>query len=329
MAKFSGTQFALLLVDGYNIVTSLSESASIARESITQQTNAFNATNEEHTPMNVEKGELNVGAGFFDATTNALLGVYNATRGLKRIICAAIEGNTIGKHFVGFEGVYDQKYILQDYKDQLTKADLTMMVSGVIEDGVIVQDLIAVTADKLPPSGDTPVDNSVDPNRKTYDIASNSLANPTVITMKTEHGSATLHGLTTGDKVLFSGSNSTPSINGEQTVTVLTPTTFSVPVNVTVAGTTGSFVRTKTHAGGAGYLQVTAYSGFTNTAPVIMHSPDDTTYAALVTFTTLGTTYTPSKERIVVSGNVDRYVSSKVDVTGTGSVTLFMGFCRY
>ncbi len=67
-------------------------------------------------------------------------------------------------------------------------------------------------------------------------IATNTIANPTVIT------SVVAHGLSTGNVIQIFGSNSTPSIDGEQTVTVISPTTFSVAVNVTVAGTSGYFV---------------------------------------------------------------------------------------
>lgn len=67
-------------------------------------------------------------------------------------------------------------------------------------------------------------------------ITSNSMANPTVITTPVAHG------LSSGDIIQFFGSNSTPTIDGERTVTVISPTTFSVPVNVTVAGTAGYFV---------------------------------------------------------------------------------------
>lgn len=69
----------------------------------------------------------------------------------------------------------------------------------------------------------------------TFTISANSLANPTVIT------SSAPHGLTTGQMVTISGSNSTPSINGSYFVTVTDSTHFSIPVNVTVAGTSGSF----------------------------------------------------------------------------------------
>jgi hypothetical protein len=45
------------------------------------------------------------------------------------------------------------------------------------------------------------------------------------------------HGLTTGDIVQIFDTDSTPSIDGERIVTVLSPTTFSVPVTTTVVGT--------------------------------------------------------------------------------------------
>lgn len=66
-------------------------------------------------------------------------------------------------------------------------------------------------------------------------ITANTLANPTVVT------TTTAHSLNTGDQVYIVESNSTPSINGLHTVTRLSATTFSIPVNVTVAGTAGYF----------------------------------------------------------------------------------------
>lgn len=69
-------------------------------------------------------------------------------------------------------------------------------------------------------------------------ITNISVANPTVIT------SLAPHGLTSGDQVVISNSNSTPSIDGVKTVTVLSSTTFSIPVNVTVAGNYATFSST-------------------------------------------------------------------------------------
>lgn len=58
---------------------------------------------------------------------------------------------------------------------------------------------------------------------------------PTVVTTSTPHG------LVTGDIPAITGSNSTPPLNGSGlAMTYLSPTTFSIPVMVTAAGTAGN-----------------------------------------------------------------------------------------
>lgn len=69
-------------------------------------------------------------------------------------------------------------------------------------------------------------------------ITAISIANPTVITTSSPHG------LRNEDQIIITNSNSTPSIDGVRSVTVLSTTTFSVPVNVTIAGTQGSWTKT-------------------------------------------------------------------------------------
>lgn len=63
-----------------------------------------------------------------------------------------------------------------------------------------------------------------------------SAANPTVITSAS-------HGLTTGQTVYITGSNSTPSIDGIHTITVTNTNTFSIPVYVTGAGNAGKWTK--------------------------------------------------------------------------------------
>lgn len=68
-------------------------------------------------------------------------------------------------------------------------------------------------------------------------ITNISVANPTVVT-------SVAHGLVTGQTVTIAGSNSTPTINGSRVVTRINDDTFTVPVNVTVLGTTGTYTVT-------------------------------------------------------------------------------------
>lgn len=79
--------------------------------------------------------------------------------------------------------------------------------------------------------------------RRTYasssgSITANTKANPTVVTSAN-------HGLVSGQTVIITGSNSTPTIDGTHVVTVLTGNTFSVPVNTSAgsAGTSGTWKR--------------------------------------------------------------------------------------
>jgi uncharacterized phiE125 gp8 family phage protein len=70
-------------------------------------------------------------------------------------------------------------------------------------------------------------------------IVSSSIASPTVITTLTPHG------LASGDTVtLVDHAGSTPAVTGALVATVLSPTTFSVPVAVTIAGAGGTVTRT-------------------------------------------------------------------------------------
>jgi len=70
-----------------------------------------------------------------------------------------------------------------------------------------------------------------------HNITSSTVANPTVVT-------SVGHGLTTGQTITVYGSNTTPTINGSRVVTVVDANTFTIPVNVTVAGTAGWFLST-------------------------------------------------------------------------------------
>lgn len=324
--KFSGPNFSLLLVDGYNLVSTLVTSASAADESLTEQTNPFGVNSEQNTPIGITKATFSQGTGLFDEVIDAAhnglaqMGVGNA-----RVLCAAFFGNIPGRPFYGYEGAYTQKYEVLDEKDGLTKANTQYIISGKAEKGQVIQDLVPYTATWSTATGgavapDTPVDYTLDPSNRAIPIVSNTIANPTVVT------TTVAHGLTTGQVILISGvSGGTPTINGSRVVTVISPTTFSIPVNASGGGTGGQLVKGSTVAGGTGYDQVTAFSGFANVVLRIRHSPDDSTYADLITFPTI-TGRTAARQ--TVAGTVDRYLCSTGTVSGSGSITAFSGFCR-
>ena len=80
-------------------------------------------------------------------------------------------------------------------------------------------------------TGSTLKTGSIQPSIKS--ITSITAASPTVIT------TSSAHGIANNTSVTITDSNSTPTINGTHTVTVLSSTTFSIPVKVSAAGTLG------------------------------------------------------------------------------------------
>jgi hypothetical protein len=66
-------------------------------------------------------------------------------------------------------------------------------------------------------------------------ITAVSLGSPTFITSPS-------HGLSSGQTISISGSNSTPSIDGVYEITYIDPNTFTIPVAVSIAGTSGGWI---------------------------------------------------------------------------------------
>lgn len=71
----------------------------------------------------------------------------------------------------------------------------------------------------------------------TATVTSATVANPTIL------ATAAAHGFTTGQTVVITeDTTASPALNGSYTLTVLTGTTFSIPLNVTVASSGASAV---------------------------------------------------------------------------------------
>lgn len=70
-------------------------------------------------------------------------------------------------------------------------------------------------------------------------------------------------------------------------------------------------------------MHVTALTGFTGVAVKVQHSADNSTWADLATF--INVTGVGYQRMVVANGTqVNRYLRSSIDVTGTGSVTLLV-----
>lgn len=322
--KVGSSSFSVLLVDGYNLLAAKVQAIMHKVESVLQVSHGLGDVTEAMTPVGVLKATLTQAGAFFDDSTNGIHTMLSAIANLavSRIVAYAFAGNTIGRPFVGAQGIYGMQYEVLGQGEKLTNANVVYSASGQVDRGVILQNQTARTVTFSTKTDGTQVDYTLDASQRAIPIASISTANPGVVTTSVPHG------LTTGQKILIAGTTTTPTVNAQQTVTVLTTTTFSVPVNVTSgqAGAGGSFVLANTGNGGVGYLEVSDFSGFTGVVVKIRSSADDITYADLITFTNV--TAAPAAERVTVAGTVDRYLCVTGTVTGVGSITPFVGFAR-
>lgn len=322
MAKY-GSASALFLVDGYDFLAAKLQSLNLKVSSITEQSDGLGDPSQANLPVGKQKATLTQGQAFFDT---AALSIHDAMathlgstpNDTPRVSCIGIMGNTISAQSYGIAGLFSVAYESLLQLSKLTKANAEHLLQGIVERGRVLCNLASRSATF--DTSATPVDFTTDPSAIVIPLTGNTAANPTVVT------TAVPHGLTTGQKVLFSGSNSTPSLNGEQTVTVTSATTFTVAVNVTVAGTTGTFVPSNSVNGGSGYQQITALAGITGYVGKIRHSADNVTYADLVTFTNV--TSAPNAQRATVAGTVNRYLLYSGTVTGAGSISPFAMFAR-
>lgn len=321
-----GSASVWFLVDGYDVLTAKVKSLAVKLASKLEGTTGLGDTWDEHTPVGRSSVTLTQAGAFFDTNTAGIHAGFSGSvptspQATERIICVGLAGNTIGAPFIGLQGAFSGEYEVLAENDALTKANVGYTITGKCEQGVVLQEREAKTGDWNTKTGGEAVDTTTLPQR-VWAISSITSANPAVIT------SVGAHGLTTGDKVLISGSNSGVTVDGDRAVTVISSTTFSVAVNNSgAAGTSGSFVVSQSQNGAAGYLQVTAFSGFTGFVAKVQDSADDVTYADLVTFTDV--TSGPTAQRVAVSGQVDRYLSVDGNITGSGSVTSLVGLCRF
>ncbi len=326
--KLGSKDFGVLLVDGYDFLAAKLQAFTHKSAAAQTRTDGLGDSTEAQSPTGLSTLSVSQAGAFFDDATNGIHALLStiANLSVSRLLVAAFAGNTIGKPFVGCSGVYGMVYEVLAQVGNLAKANVTYNVSGSLDRGVILNQLVAKTANWNTKTDGNSVDYTLDTSQQTIPITSATKANPCVVTTTVPHG------LTTGQVILTSGNTlAGPSINSEQAVTVLSTTTFSVAVNTaasTGAGTGGSFVRSSTVNGGAGYQAVSAYAGFTGVVGKIRHSADDITYVDLVTFTNVTTG--PIAERIVVAAGttVNRYLCDTGTVTGAGSISAFAGFAR-
>jgi hypothetical protein len=318
MAKASSSQFSVFLVDGMSLLAAKVQGVTHEIKALYEAATGLGDGWGASLPTGRQQATLAQSGAFFDDVTNGFHLAFANQLTLLRNVVFAWAGNVAGARFTGFAGTYGSDYAPQPVLNGLSKANVSYLISGECDRGLIVQPWIQQVGTWTSAS----IDNAADTTLPTVAITSNSLANPSVVF-------APNHGLISGDVALVAGvTGSTPSINGQQVVTFVDLNHVSVPVNVTIAGTGGTLQRLNSDNGGWGFLHLSELTGPSNIAVVINHSSDNASWSALVTFA--GMTAAPGAQRVAVAPGtvVKRYLQVVGTFTGAGTCTPFVGFSR-
>lgn len=98
----------------------------------------------------------------------------------------------------------------------------------------------------------------------------------------------------------------------------LTANTTGTSVDNTAASTNGA----------AGYLEYSAFSGFTGVAVKFQHSTDNSSWSDITGGAFTSVTSAPGAQRIAMTGTINRYTRMVVTVTGSGSITVAVALAR-
>lgn len=132
MAKHGSSDLGVLVVGGYDI---LGNSTDLSWEHMTKMidTTPFGASDATYLGTGVKRGKVTQG-GFYDDTANQTNDQALQSLGASDVLVVALEGNTVGKPFIGCQGVISGAYKRLVKVDDLHRANSDFTVTGVVED---------------------------------------------------------------------------------------------------------------------------------------------------------------------------------------------------
>lgn len=311
-----GPSSAFILFGGKNIsadVWDITEDV----QNVLEQSNGIGVTMQEFLSVGIARVNLEAKGGFYTDDTLRVVAAVQGLQGTKQLMSFGLVGQAMGADVNLIDGAYAMKFNRIAQRELLTKANADYTLSGKLYRASLLHALTAETANGNNEA--TSFDGINLPDLPSVAITSSSVANPTVIT-------SPAHGLVTGDVIVISGhSGSTPTINGERIVTVTGVNTFTIPVNVTVAGTGGTFKKaTQTNAIAHLHVPALTLGGYTNVIVKVRHSSDNSTFTDAGTFSAITTPGTTAS--ITISGQIKRYRAISWAWTGSGSNQSFIPY---
>jgi hypothetical protein len=305
VSTYKSSDCAFLLLGPYDLTgvsNKLEEDSSLP----VSNTTPFGVSASRYEQPGVAEYAINGHGGWYDDSTTSINAAMVDLAAGSNVFMFAHAGNTAGQPVICAAGTLKTEYKRGPTVGDFTTAEMSLAVSGAKHNALIVAPFTARTT--AADTSGTYLDLGA-PVAAT--ITANSVANPTIVTTSAPHG------FVSGQTVTCGGTNSTPALTGPYTLSVIDATHFSVPVNVTVAGTAGTATVTPGAAGGHAYMScpVLTLGGYTNLIVSVQDSTDHITFADDTAFTAL----TAAGAEYKATSALSRYICVKWLWTGTGS----------
>ncbi len=317
MANF-GPASVFLLVGGNDLSTDsygLDESV----EQIVEENRGLGDTMDRWKAAGVAKVTLEAAPGLYTDAVFKQIAAYQANQASRKLVSYGFEGAALGAPITMIDGVFSANWKRMAQREGLTLAGASFVVSGQhygpgAQDGTGGARILGINTSR---SGDG------DTESASLDQANYSPAQSIVDSNADDSIQVVAHGLITGDTVLIAGHDSTPSIDGDKTVTVVDVDNFTVGVDITVGGSAAGTIKKTSSTGVIVDLHNLALDlgGGSAFDVLVKDSPDDSAWSTIATFATVTSLTAGTAERITVAGHVERYLSLTWSFTGGSAQT--------
>lgn len=246
MAKYGSASLAVLLSDGVSLLPLKAAGLTTTHTAVQDTTTGLGDAWPEKTPTGAQMTTLALEEAFYDTAASASLhDHFSADGATSRVVCYALEGDTIGNQFYGHQGVYSADYEVLAKQGHLTKVKIGFSCTGAREEGVILQSTATKTAD-----WDTEGADSVDDNG-----ASSSNGGSGYLQVTAMSGF-------TGFVLTFQ--DSTDDVTYASLVACSNVTSAPTAQRVTVTGTVDRYLSVDGNVTGSG--SITVWAGFSRAA---------------------------------------------------------------
>ena len=145
MTRRNSADVGFLLIDGYDIL-GVSTGLEDNMEAALQETHALGDGWVKQQFTGLKKAEISQ-EGFFDDAADSSNAALQGKEGLNRLLCYGLEGNTAGRHFIGYQGAMQSNYTRIATRGELHRANASYKGSGEVEEGIILHTHATQTED--------------------------------------------------------------------------------------------------------------------------------------------------------------------------------------